>query len=239
MDIFVKILENTSLWEITALIIIIYFLFQPELLKNITRLKIGDFEVELNTLKEEVKKGSDKIIELESELKNDRKLLEKLCDSFDPDAPVADLVEASKSIKAQARNLSEIDSLKEDLSLDSSSEQLYVAAVSIRETRPVRLLPDLISLLGEIADSQNLGGYRFNTIWTLTSALHRILISSVRDGVEPVPTKELLLQAKKVLIQLEMNPKVQEDRPDEPKKGIRGPIKDSLNWVEKGLKKLN
>jgi len=50
MEIIVKILGNTSLWEVTVLLIIIYFLFQPEMLKNITRLKTADFEVELNTL---------------------------------------------------------------------------------------------------------------------------------------------------------------------------------------------
>ncbi len=239
MDIFLKILENTSLWEVVVLIIVVYFLFQPEIIKNITRLKIGDFEVELKTLKDEVKKGSEKITELESELKSDRKLLDELRESFDPNAAVSDLADARKSIKSQARNLSDIDSLREDLNMESSAEQLYVAAVSIRETKPVKLLPDLISFLGELSESQNLGGYRFNTIWTLTSALHKTLISAIRDGIEPSPTKELLLKTQKVLQQLEVNTKVQQDRPDEPEKGIRGPTKHSLNWVKKGLLKFD
>jgi len=239
MEIITKILGNTSIWEITVLIVVIYFLFKPDLLKNITKFKIGDIEVELNTLKEEVKKGTDKINVLESELKNDRQLLDELRDSFDPDASVSELGEARKLIKSQARNLSDINSLREHLSMNSLPEQLYIAAVSIRETRPVILLPDLVSFLGEIAASKTLGEYRFNTIWTLTSALHRILISCIRDGIEPFPSEELLMKARDVLQKLERNPKVQQDRPDEPKKGIRGPVKDCATWVEKGLVKSN
>jgi DNA integrity scanning protein DisA with diadenylate cyclase activity len=238
MDIIVEILRNTSLWEITTLLIVIYFIFQPEILKNITKFKFGQFELEMNTLKEEVKKGNDKITSLELELKSDRLQLDKLRNSFDPNASVGELGEARKSIKSQARNLSEISSLSEYLNMDSSSEQLYIAAVGIRETRPVKLLPNLISFLELIAASNTLGGYRLNTIWTLTSALHKILISCIRDDIEPLPDKNLLLQARNVLQKLENNPRVQQDRPDAPNKGIRGPIKDSSTWVEKGLTQL-
>ncbi|VAW58630.1 hypothetical protein MNBD_GAMMA11-897 [hydrothermal vent metagenome] len=96
-------------------------------------------------LKEEVKKENNKISKLESELKNDRKRLDELRESFDPDASVNELAEIRGSIKSQTRNLTEIESLREDLSTDSSADQLYVAAVSIRETRAVKLLSDLFT----------------------------------------------------------------------------------------------
>lgn len=235
MEIIRTILGNTSLWEITLLLTVVYLMLKPEILRSITKLKIGDIEVELSSLKKEVQKGKDKINELEFEMKNDRKILDDLQKSFDASAPIEDLKHVRKQIKSHAKNLSDANSLKDYLSMQSSAEELYVAAVSIKESKPVALLPELISFLGDIASSNTIGGYRFNTIWTLTSGLHGILISCIRDGVEPKPNKELLISAKEVLEKLGANPKVLEDRPDKPEKGIRGPIKDCMAWINKGL----
>jgi hypothetical protein len=91
----------------------------------------------------------------------------------------------------------------------------------------------LIALLDELSQQKDLGGYRLNTIWTLISAVHKILISAVRDGVKPTPSNEQLIKCKNVLERLDNHPKVVADRPDNPMKGIKGPIKYSLDWVKK------
>ena len=41
------ILKNTSLWEVIALIVVLYLLFNPSFLRSVSRLKIGDLEIEL------------------------------------------------------------------------------------------------------------------------------------------------------------------------------------------------
>ena len=233
------ILKNTSLWEIMALIIVIYVLFNPSLLKTITKLKVGDLEIELNALKEQVKKGEEHINELEAELENERRLFEDLIDNFDPDTPLKELSKVRQSIKTQAKNLEEIDFLKKSLTMTTPSEELYIAAVSIRERRPTALIPDLINFLEELSEDKSLGDFRLNTIWTLTSALHLSLLSAIRDNVPPMPNSKVLLHAKRVLDKLEKNPRVQNDRPDNPMKGIRGPIKHCKTWIEKGLTKQN
>lgn len=235
MEYLKPILDNSSLWEVTVLVVVLYFLFQPSLLKTITRLKIGDLEIELNALKEQVTKGEEHISELEAELENERRLFEDLIDNFDPNAPVQELAIIRKAIKTNAKNLEEIESLKKYLTLESKPEDLYVAAVAIRERRPTALIPDIVDFLDKLAVEKNLGGYRLNTVWTLTSALHLTLLSAIRDNVPPQPDADTLLKAERMLDVLERNPRVQEDRPDNPVKGIRGPIKHCRSWIKKGL----
>jgi len=236
MEEYVKlILKNTSLWEVMAFFVVLYFLCNPSLLKAITRLKIGDLEIELNALKEKVAKGEEHISELEAELESERRLFEDLLDNFDPNAPLKDLAETRKAIKANAKNFAEMDSLRGYLSLDTKPEDLYAAAVTIRERRPASLVPDIVAFLSELAVDKNLGGFRLNTVWTLTSALHLTLLSTIRDGVSPKPDTTTLVKAGKVLDMLEINPSVQADRPENPMKGIRGPIKHCRTWIQKGL----
>jgi len=236
-EIIKEIFHNTSLWEVMAFMIAIYLMFKPSLLKRISRLKIGDLELELESIKKEVKEGKEKITELESELEHDRRFLENIMDGFDPSAPVSELASVRQRIKSQANNLSDTESLKNYLKIDASPSEMYVAAVSIREKKPVALLPDIISLLEKIANDKKLGGFRLNTVWTLVSGVHGILIASIRDGITPSLDKKLLDNIENVLKKLEKHPKVQNDRPDNPMKGIRGPIKYSLDWIAKGKEK--
>ena len=44
---------------------------------------------------------------------------------------------------SQAKNLTDIESFKNYLKIDASPSEMYVAAVSIREKKPVVLLPDI------------------------------------------------------------------------------------------------
>lgn len=235
MGIFQPILDNSSLWEVVAFVVVLYLIFNPSLLKTVTRLKIGDLDIELNALKEKVSAGEEHINELEAELEGERKLFEDLLENFDPNAPIKDLVGTRKAIKATAKNLEDLTVLKKYLSLDANPEDLFAAAVSIRERRPTSLAPDIIAFLGELAKQDNLGGFRLNTVWTLTSALHLILLSAIRDKVPPRPEKKILIQADRVLSLLEKNERVKADRADNPLKGIRGPIKHCRTWIKKGL----
>ncbi|WP_414728965.1 hypothetical protein [Zhongshania aliphaticivorans] len=236
MEIVIEILKNTSLWEILFLFGLIYLFSNRSFRERITKIKFGDFELELMELKKEIQEGKEKIVELEAEVENDRRLFEDILESFDPGAPVSELAAARRVIKSEAQNISEVDSLRKFLRMDAKPEELYVAAVSIRERRPVSLLPDLIGFLDELSNDRELGGFRLNTIWTLTSAVHLTLISTIRDGVGPKLNLVTLTQAKKMLSKLEKHTKVQSDRPDNPMKGIRGPVKHALNWVNTGIK---
>lgn len=229
------VLANTSLWEIMALIVVLYLLFNPALLRTVTRLKIGELEIELNALKQKVAQGEQQIKELETEIEGERRLFNEILSRFDANAPLKDLASVRQTIKGNAKNLDEIDDLKAYLTPEASPEELFAAAVSVRERRPTALLPDLIELLSALAKKPDLGGYRLNTIWTLTSALHLTLLSAIRDGVHPAPSLTTLRKALVTLDLLEQHPRVQGDRPDNPMKGIRGPIKHSLAWIEKGL----
>lgn len=238
MEIVAEFLKNISLWEITLLIIVVYIFFRPDLIDRITKLKIGNVEVALSELKKEVAKGNEKISELESEIEYEKRQFEELLEGFSADAPLNKLSALRQSIKAQARNVSEDEIFQKNLNTSASPEELYATAVAIREKRPINLLPDLISLMDELSKDDNLGGYRLNTIWMLTSGIHKILISAVRDGVKPFPTKKLLDKCELVLKRLDKNPKVEFDRPDNPMRGIKGPIKYSLDWIEKARKEL-
>ncbi|WP_156152368.1 hypothetical protein [Flammeovirga sp. OC4] len=228
-----EILKNTSLWEVVMLLVVVYLLFRPDLINRITKFKIGDFELELSEMKKEIAKGNEMIIELETELENEKRQFEELLDSFDANVPLSNLKSIRQSIKAQARNLDEEEFLSKYLNESATPEELYAAAVGIREKRPVSLFPNLIDILDNLSKQEDLGGYRLNTIWTLTSAIHKILISIVRDGVKPIPSKEQLNKCKVMLKRLDNNPRVLADRPDKPMKGIKGPVKYSLDWLKK------
>lgn len=239
MEILRMVIENVSLWEVVLLLIVIYLMFRPDLINRISKFKVGDFEIELRELKREIQEGNEKIIELESELENEKRQFEELMDNFDPNAPLNQLASVRQTIKAQARNISEDDIFKKHLKKSARPEELYAVAVGIREKRPVSILPDLVSILDDLAGDPMLGGFRLNTVWTLTSAVHKILISCVKDGVEPFPSMDLLDKSEKALKKLNMNPKVLLDRPDDPMRGIRGPIKYSLSWITKAKEKTN
>lgn len=230
------ILTNSSLWEMIAFIVVAYILiFDRKLLRSITRIKVGDLEVELKTLKKEVASGRAELEELESELETERRLFDDIIETFDPNSPVKDLAEARAAIKSKAKGIEEIRVLQGLLTLESTPSELYAAAVSIRERRPTQLTEVLVEFIDQIAKTNDLGNIRLNTIWTLTSALHLTLLSAIRDGVKPAIQIIVLRKASIALDKLEIHPLVQGDRPDKPMKGVRGPIKHCRSWIEKGL----
>ncbi|RXR34856.1 hypothetical protein EQG68_02805 [Flavobacterium piscinae] len=237
MEIISNISKNTSLWEIVALLVVIYLICRPNLINRITKFKVGDFELEISELKKEIENGKEKINELQEEIESEKRLFEEVLNKFDANDSLDNLASIRQIVKSESRNSSDINSFKKALSKNASPEELYAVAVGIREKRPLEILPDLISLLDELTEDKNLGGYRLNTIWTLTSSVHKILIACIRDGQKPFPSIELLNNIETTLKKLEKHPKVQADRPDDPSKGIRGPIKHSLSWLQKAREK--
>lgn len=238
MEVIKLIFENTSLWEVVMLLIVIYLFARPKLIDRISKFKVGDFEIELRELKKEVAKGQERITELESEIENEKRQFQELLESFDANAPLRELSSVKQKIKAHSRNIAD-DDFKKYLKKSAKPEELYAAAVGIREQKPVNLLPDIVSLLDELTKDVNLGGFRLNIIWTLTSAIHKIMISIVRHDAKPFPTNEQLNKMELTLRKLESNSKVILDSPDNPMRGIRGPIKYSLDWIQKARETKN
>ncbi|WP_434362381.1 hypothetical protein NF212_19110 [Parasalinivibrio latis] len=229
------ILENVAVWEVVLVIGLIWIWRQPELLKKITCLKIGELEIELQQLREEVNQSKETIQELEENLESEKRLFGELLESFNPEAPLSELAPTRDLLKAHARSIENPDDLRQFLHRDVLPGELYAAAVALRERRPVPVLPDMIQYLDWLAADSELRGIRLNTVWTLTSAFHLTLIAAIRDKVEPGVEKETLYLALPMLDKLEKNPRVQGDRPDAPKKGILGPLNHARKWVEKGL----
>jgi hypothetical protein len=233
MQLIEKIAHNTSLWEVVALIMVIYLILRPDIINRITKFKFGDFEMELSEIKKELIKGKERISELEDEIENEKRQFEELIHRFDANAPQNELISVRQILKSQARNNADIELYRNLLKIDSTPEELYATVVSIREKRSAELLPDIVSLLNDLTNSDNLGGFRLNIIWIITSSIHKILISCVRDGLEPFPNEKTLDKAEKTLKKLEIHPLVLGDRPDNPLKGIRGPIRHSITWIKK------
>ncbi|GAA0359770.1 hypothetical protein GCM10009092_24970 [Bowmanella denitrificans] len=231
--------ENVSLWEIAALLIVLSVLFRPDLLKRVNRLKFGDFEVELEQLRQEVSEQKQEIRGLETALEQERQVFAEILQGFDPNAPVSALAETRERLKAYAKGLENLEQITDGLLLSSGPEQLYAAAVMFKERRPTQFVPQLLDCLASLAADKNLCGVRLNTVWTLTSALHFTLIASVRDGIRPAVNTADLKRVLLVLEQLEQHPRIQDDRPDNPDRGIRGPIKHARNWAQKGLEGQN
>lgn len=228
--------ENFSIWPVIAAIILIWLARQPELLARLTKVSFAGFELELEQLKAQVAEGQEQINILENDLARAERLrFEDLLEGFDAHAPVEELARTRELLKSNADAMTDLSALSDYLGEGVSAGELYAAAVTLRERKPTDLVPDILDCLDRLAGQDDLGGIRLNTVWTLTSALHRILIVAIRDGKQPaIPTGELQ-RAQAVLDRLEANPRVQDDRPDAPDKGVRGPIRHARTWIDRGL----
>jgi hypothetical protein len=118
---------------------------------------------------------------------------------------------------------------------EESLDELYGATVLVGERLPLELFPALLDCLCRLAKDPQLGGARLNTVWMLTSAVHKMLIASVRYGAIPSVSREDLTRAASVRDGLGRNKSVLNDRPDKPEEGIRGPLKHARTWVAKGV----
>ncbi len=229
------IIENVNLWEIILLLVIIWVGRHPEYLKLIQSIKVGDLEIKIKQLEEEVSSSKDEIRVLEQELENDRRLFGDLLEGFDAQTPLPQLAKTRERLIANARTITDLKELSKFLKPSASPEELYAAAVTLRERRPTELFDHIVECLDRLSSAKDLGGIRLNTIWTLTSALHLMLIAAIRDGASPQISTSSLRNAKAMLSRLEQHPKIQGDRPDKPEKGVRGPIKHAQAWIQRAL----
>ncbi|MGL6482650.1 hypothetical protein ACSZNY_05215 [Aeromonas caviae] len=179
------IIENVNLWEIILLLVIIWVGRHPEYLKLIQSIKVGDLEIKIKQLEEEVSSSKDEIRVLEQELENDRRLFGDLLEGFDAQTPLPQLAKTRERLIANARTITDLKELSKFLKPSASPEELYAAAVTLRERRPTELFDHIVECLDRLSSAKDLGGIRLNTIWTLTSALHLMLIAAIRDGAPP------------------------------------------------------
>lgn len=163
---FEKMVEQSHLWEVGLIIVVLYLIINPSILKAISKIKVGDLEIEIQNLKGVIAEGEFKINELESEIEGERRRFEDLLEKIDPNTNLAGIAGIRQMIKSNAKNINEMELLGKYLSLDASPDELNAAAISIRERRPVLLATDLIGFLETLSRDKNLGGFRLNTIWT-------------------------------------------------------------------------
>lgn len=235
------ILEN--LWPILGLIVVVLVWIKrtalsEELPKYVSKLKIGQLEMEFREVKEKLAETTAQVAVLENDLEQERTRFLDLAADFDPHAPVAELAGVRQVIKAEAGALDDLAPVYDGLKSGASANQVYAAAEVIRTRRDPQFFDPLVACLDRLAGDKDLQGIRLHTVWTLTSALHKILIAEFSHKSAPSLTAPQLRAAQAMLDKLVINPRVLQDRPDDPDKGVRGPAKWAANWIEKGLAKL-
>ncbi len=234
-------LEN--LWPIVGLTVVLLVWIKRaalshELPKYVSKLKIGQLEMEFREVIEKLEETKTQVAVLENDLEQERARFLDLAADFDPHAPVADLAAVRQAIKSQANALDDLAPVYDSLKPGASANQLYTAAEIIRARRDPQFFDPLVDCLDRLAGDEDLQGVRLHTVWTLTSALHKILIAEFSHKSTSSLTAKQLRAAQAMLDKLIVNPRVILDRPDDPEKGVRGPVKWSVNWIEKGLAKL-
>jgi hypothetical protein len=219
------------LWLLIPLALTLYVLCRPSVLRYVSRVKFGDFELELASLKEELKDTKQKLVESHSEV---RALIEKL----DAAGTVSQLRDASQGLKTRAAHLSG-DDLAEALAglqPGAGPAALHAAAVIARKRTDPAALAALVECLDRLSSADDLGDIRLNTIWHLASAAHLTLVAIYKNGAVPHPDRVLLIRAKATFERLLTHPRVVQDHPENPRKGVRGPAGHALAWIETGLR---
>lgn len=236
------VLENLSVWPIVILGALWWLIRHPEWLEKvpgyISKLKIGSLEVELRDLKEQLDETNRQVETLENELERENARFQDLLSDFNPNAPVGELSPTREALKAMAPGLADLSIVRTGLSEGAGAKDLYAAAEIARSKRDAALFDDIVACLDRLSRQDDLGGIRLHTVWTLTSALHKTLITDVKHREIPSLSREQLLTARATLERLERNPRVLQDRPDAPMMGVRGPAKWARDWIDRGLEKL-
>ncbi|TNE69742.1 MAG: hypothetical protein EP336_01305 [Rhodobacteraceae bacterium] len=229
--------EYVPLWVLLLGGVVIWLIRHPEKLEALTRnvesAKIGEFEIKLREVKEKLETTQAQVEELEAE--NTR--LTSLYNDFDANAGADVLHAVRQQVHHRARELGDLSPVREGLRPGAEPEEIFVAAEMLRERRDIDSFEALIDCIARIAADPMLEGLRFKTVWSLASAVHKTVLSDVSHNTPPRLTVDQLKRARHVMESLMQNAHVQEDRPDAPQAGIRGPAQFALNWIEKGLKK--
>lgn len=232
-------LDYVPLWLLAVVIFGIILYRNPALAASlrthISSIRFGEFEVKLQEVKDRLKETEEHVAEIEEE--NLR--LNQIVDGMDIEGPIENLDGARQALKALSGNIDDLSPVAVALKAGASQDELYAAAEILRSRRDFSFFDDLISAVDRIASSDDLEGNRYRTVWTLASAVHRTVLAAVKHTKDPRLSEEQLSRAQGIMWKLHNNGHVQGDRPDDPKKGIRGPSKHAINWIEKGLAKYD
>ncbi|AQR74687.1 hypothetical protein [Sphingomonas sp. LM7] len=112
---------------------------------------------------------------------------------------------------------------------------MHAAAVIARKRVDPAALGAIVDCLDRLGSAPDLGGIRLNTIWQHASAAHLTLVAIYKNGATPIPERTLLVRGKAVFERLVAHPRVQQDRPYDPSKGVRGPAGHALRWLATGV----
>lgn len=232
------ILDYIPFWSVLLLFFVYWAYKNPEWLKKIpnyiSSAKIGEFEIQLRKVEQKLAETEQHVSELEEE----NQKLNDLYAAFDSDASVEALKATRGELKALAGNLEDMEPVLEGLKKGALPEDVYAAAEILRARRDLSVFDKLIDALDRIASDAKLEGLRYHTVWTMASAAHRTILAAVKHSAVPKLSKDQLGRADQVMIKLSENPHVKLDRPDMPKKGIRGPAAYARDWIEKGISKF-
>ncbi|MEP3512451.1 MAG: hypothetical protein ABJN38_11890 [Lentilitoribacter sp.] len=230
-------MEYVPLWLVAVFFLIFVLWRNPGWLekfpKYIASIRFGDFEMQLREVNAKLRETEQHVAELEEESIR----LNQLYEGFDVDGPAEALDGPRQALKALSGNLDNMAPVIVALQPGSSSDDVYAAAEILRSRRDFSTFDALITTVDRIASDQRLEGLRYRTVWTLASAVHRTVLAAVKHSSKPALRQDQLQRAKTAMQKLHDNGHVQDDRPDDPKKGIRGPSGYALNWIDKGLEK--
>ncbi|MCA0873606.1 hypothetical protein LCL97_22465 [Seohaeicola saemankumensis] len=232
-------MDYFSVWSVLLIAALIWLLRNPDKIKAlpnyIESAKIGDVELKLRKLEQKLEETESHVSELEQESAR----LNTLYAGFDPHAPVHELEVTRQRLKSLAGNLNDLSPVMDGLKPGADPEDVYAAAEILRARREFSMFDDLVSAVDRIASDPVLEGLRYHTVWTLASAVHRTVIAAVKHSDVPQLTGAQLTRARDAMTKLYDNPHVQNDSPDAPNQGIRGPSKYALDWIDRGLAKFD
>ncbi|WP_156907436.1 hypothetical protein [Thalassobaculum salexigens] len=229
------IVETIVSWQVLALLVLYYLSRNPKLIERIVSLDVGGFKVELREIKEELEANRQEVEELSAEIANEREIFTETLANVNEHASMRELTEVRERLRAQAQTLDDPEYIRSLLTGQDRPADVYGAGIAIRANPRPEFLRPAIDCLDRLSQSDNLKSVRLNFVWTLTKAVHQILVTDLKHSPKPRLAREDLEHAQAVLDRLAKNPRVLRDRPENPSKGVRGPIKWSLQWISRGL----
>ncbi|TBW34398.1 hypothetical protein EYW49_18335 [Siculibacillus lacustris] len=240
---YIKIgLENITVWPIILIFIIWKLYSNPKYMERIIlyiqKIKIGSFELEFREIKEKLATATQKIVELENEVERNDARFGEIVSGVDPYAPLSELAATREALRAVAPSMSDLSAVRAGLRPGASPAELFAAAEVVRTRRDPQFFDDVVACLKRLSADENLEGIRLNTVWSLTSALHKTLVAALKNRSDWPLNERQLIDAKEMLAGLAQHKRVLADRPDAPMKGIRGPIKWANDWIAAGLESM-
>jgi len=228
-------LETLVSWPVLALAVVVLLVRNPRILERIASVDVAGVKVEMKELRRELADSRRDVEELKDEVAAEREMYLAAIGEVDVDAPVGELVQTREALKARARTLQDPDLVPRMLTGADRPEEVYGAAIAIRaKPRPEYFRP-AVACLERLAGDPDLKGVRLNFVWTLVKAVHEMLIQDLKHAPAPQLPRADLEYARSVLQALRDNPRIVDDRPEQPDKGVRGPIRWALRWIDKGL----